>query len=215
MKISASTNPPEIALLKSYISSLNMKDIDFIHADIMDGKFVESKTFDHKMIAKLREVTSIPFDVHLMTLSPQRKIKKYVKAGADIVTVHYEAFKKEKQLIKTLQRIRKLGAFAGLSFRPDTSVEKILPYLSYVDVLLVMSVMPGKSGQTFMPETLQKIEQINAYLLAEDLSLAVEVDGGVNDKNISALKALDVNMVVLGNYLYSSKNIDESIEKIK
>lgn len=215
MKISASTNPPEIALLKSYISSLNMKDIDFIHADIMDGKFVESKTFDHKMIAKLREVTSIPFDVHLMTLSPQRKIKKYVKAGADIVTVHYEAFKKEKQLIKTLQRIRKLGAFAGLSFRPDTSVEKILPYLSYVDVLLVMSVMPGKSGQTFMPETLQKIEQINAYLLAEDLSLAVEVDGGVNDKNISALKALDVNMVVLGNYLYSSKNIDEAIEKIK
>ena len=215
MKISASTNPPEIALLKSYISSLNMKDIDFIHADIMDGKFVESKTFDHKMIAKLREVTSIPFDVHLMTLSPQRKIKKYVKAGADIVTVHYEAFKKEKQLIKTLQRIRKLGAFAGLSFRPDTSIEKILPYLSYVDVLLVMSVMPGKSGQTFMPETLQKIEQINAYLLAEDLSLAVEVDGGVNDKNISALKALDVNMVVLGNYLYSSKNIDESIEKIK
>ena len=215
MKISASTNPPEIALLKSYISSLNMKDIDFIHADIMDGKFVESKTFDHKMIAKLREVTSIPFDVHLMTLSPQRKIKKYIKAGADIVTVHYEAFKNEKQLIKTLQRIRKLGAFAGLSFRPDTSVEKILPYLSYVDVLLVMSVMPGKSGQTFMPETLQRIEQINAYLLAEDLSLAVEVDGGVNDKNIAALKALDVNMVVLGSYLYSSQNIDEAIEKIK
>ena len=114
-----------------------------------------------------------------------------------------------------MQRIRKLGAFAGLSFRPDTSVEKILPYLSYVDVLLVMSVMPGKSGQTFMPETLQRIEQINAYLLAEDLSLAVEVDGGVNDKNIAALKALDVNMVVLGSYLYSSQNIDEAIEKIK
>ena len=215
MKISASTNPPEIALLKNYISSLNMKDIDFIHADIMDGKFVENKTFDHKMIIKLREVTSIPFDVHLMTLSPQKKIKKYIKAGADIVTIHYETFKDGKHLIKTLQRIRKLGAFAGLSFRPDTSVEAILPYLSYVDVLLVMSVMPGKSGQTFMPETLQRIEQINAYLLEEDLSLAIEVDGGVNDKNIASLKALDVNMVVLGNYLYSSKNIDEAIEKIK
>ena len=215
MKISASTNPPSQALLKGYVAQLNSEDVDFIHVDIMDGKFVSNKTFDYKFMASLREVTSIPFDVHLMTINPQRTIKKYIKAGADIVSVHYEAFKNDKSIQKTLQKIRKLGGFAGLSFRPSTPVENILPLLPYVDVLLVMSVEPGKSGQQFILETLNRLDIINSYIKEQCLTLVVEVDGGVNEKNIKFLKERGVDMVVLGNYLFTSKHLAKSIDKIK
>ena len=215
MKISASTNPPKIENLQEYLSKLNMQDIDFVHVDIMDGKFVSTKTFDYKFLPKLREVTSLPFDVHLMTEKPKRKVKKYIKNGADILTVHYESFKNAKSVQKTLQNIRKHGAFAGLSFRPDTNIEEVLPLVPFADVLLVMSVMPGKSGQEFMQETLSTLDRVNQYLKEHDLSVVVEVDGGVNDINITELKKRGVGMVVVGSYLYNSKDYAKAIKFIK
>ena len=215
MKISASTNPPKVEDLPKYLSRLNMQDIDFVHVDVMDGKFVENKTFDYKMLPKLREVTSLPFDVHLMVEKPKRIVKKYIKNGAGILTVHYESFKNAKGVQKTLQNIRKQGAFAGLSLRPDTDVENILPLIPFADVLLVMSVMPGKSGQEFMPQTLDRLDRINSYLKENDLSVVLEVDGGINDKNILELKKRGVGMVVVGSYLHNSEDYAKAIKFIK
>ena len=216
IKVSASTNPPKtIGELTEYIKKLNGTDVDFIHCDVMDGKFVKSKTFGSKVVKFINKLTEKTLDVHLIVKHPTFKLKSFVKAGADILTVHYEAYKNKNKLIKVLQKIRKMGAFAGLSFNPNTSVLEILPYIVYCDMLLVMSVVPGKSGQEFMPEALARIGTINEFLKEQNLSVQIEVDGGVNDKNIDKLKQLNVNSVVVGSYLYNSKDYKKAIKALK
>lgn len=216
IKVSASTNPPKtLGELTEYIKQLNKTDVDFIHCDVMDGKFVKSKTFGAKVVKFINKLTDKTLDVHLMVKHPTFKLKGFVKAGADILTVHYEAYKNKTKLIKVLQNIRKMGAFAGLSFNPNTSVLEILPYIVYCDMLLVMSVVPGKSGQQFMPEALARIGTINEFLKEQNLSVQIEVDGGVNDKNVDKLKQLNVNSVVVGSYLYNSKDYKKAIKALK
>jgi len=216
IKVSASTNPPKtIQELVEYIKDLNTTDVDYIHCDIMDGKFVKAKTFGSKVVKFINQITDKTLDVHLMVKHPTFKLKGFVKAGADILTIHYEAYKDKNKIVKILQKIRKLGAFAGLSFNPSTSVLEILPYLVYCDMLLVMSVVPGKSGQDFMPEALARIDTINRFLKEQNLSVQIEVDGGVNDKNIDKLKQLNVNSVVVGSYLYNSKDYKKAIKALK
>jgi len=150
-----------------------------------------------------------------MVKNPAGKIKKYIKAGADILTIHYESIKNKKKIVDVLQKIKKLGAFAGLSFNPTTSVLEILPYIYFCDMLLVMSVIPGKSGQEFMPETLVRLDTINKFLKKQKMDVVLEVDGGVNDRNINLLKEKNVDSVVLGNYLYTSGDLKTAVSKIK
>lgn len=216
IKVSASTNPPKtIEELTEYIKQLNETDVDFIHCDVMDGKFVKAKTFGAKVVKFINKLTDKTLDVHLMVKHPTFKLRGFVKAGADILTVHYEAYKNKTKLIKVLQKIRKMGSFAGLSFNPNTSVLEILPYLVYCDMLLVMSVVPGKSGQEFMPEAVARLVTINEFLKEQNISVQIEVDGGVNDKNIEKLKQLNVNSVVVGSYLYNSKDYKKAIKALK
>lgn len=215
IKISASTNPPKLNELNDYIVKLDKEDIDYIHCDVMDGRFVKAKTFGPRKVAEINRLTEKTLDVHLMVKNPAHKIKKYVKAGADILTIHYESIKNKKKIVDILQNIKKLGAFAGLSFNPTTSVLEILPYIYFCDMLLVMSVIPGKSGQEFMPETLVRLDTINKFLKKQKMDVVLEVDGGVNDKNVSLLKEKNVDSVVLGNYLYTSGDLKNAISKIK
>ncbi len=215
IKISASTNPPKISELNDYIMKLNETDVDYIHCDVMDGHFVKAKTFGAKKVAQIKAITSKPLDVHLMVKRPQNKIKKYAKAGAEIITIHYESLKNKKKIINILQNIKKEGAFAGLSFNPTTSVLEILPYIYFCDMLLVMSVIPGKSGQEFMPETYVRLETINKFLKKQKMDVVVEVDGGVNDKNIANLIEKKVDSVVMGNFLYKAKNLKNTVKKLK
>lgn len=215
IKISASTNPPKLEDLNEYIQKLNQTEVDYIHCDVMDGKFVKAKTFNHKKVAQIKALTDKKLDVHLMVKNPKNKIKKYAKAGADILTIHYESFKNKGKIIDILQKIKKEGVFAGLSFNPTTSVLEILPYIYFCDMLLVMSVVPGKSGQEFMPETLVRLDTILKFLKKQKMEVAIEVDGGVNDKNLPLLKEKKVDSVVMGNYLYTAKNLKKTIEKLK
>ena len=215
IKISASTNPPKLNELNDYIIKLDKEDIDYIHCDVMDGRFVKAKTFGPKKVSEINKLTQKTLDVHLMVKNPARKIKKYIKAGADILTIHYESIKNKKKIVDVLQNIKKLGAFAGLSFNPTTSVLEILPYIYFCDMLLVMSVVPGKSGQEFMPETLVRLDTINKFLKKQKMDVVLEVDGGVNDKNVNLLKEKNVNSVVLGNYLYTSGDLKNAIKNIK
>jgi len=215
IKISASTNPPKLNELNEYIIKLDKEDIDYIHCDVMDGRFVKAKTFGPRKVAEINRLTEKTLDVHLMVKNPAGKIKKYIKAGADILTIHYESIKNKKKIVDVLQKIKKLGAFAGLSFNPTTSVLEILPYIYFCDMLLVMSVIPGKSGQEFMPETLVRLDTINKFLKKQKMDVVLEVDGGVNDRNINLLKEKNVDSVVLGNYLYTSGDLKTAVSKIK
>lgn len=215
ISISASTNPPKIEDLPNYIKKLDKTNVDYIHCDVMDGKFVENVTFNHKMLKTINTLTTKKLDVHLMVTNPSGKIKKYIKNGADIVTIHYEAYKNKKKLLKDLLNIRKFGAFAGLSFNPSTNVTEILPFLYFCDMLLVMSVVPGKSGQTFISETFDRLKQITTFLKSQEIEVIIEVDGGVNNQNLPKLKQLGVNSVVMGNFLYSSSNLSKTINEVK
>ena len=201
--LSASTNPPQ------------SKDLlDYIHCDVMDGKFVSSKTIDHRVVDKINKITHKPLDVHLMVQKPWRVVGKYIKNGADIVSVHYEAFDSSKLLQKTLCKIRRKGAFASIVINPNTQIADIEPFLPYCDMVLVMSVEPGKSGQTFIPQTLQKLEELQKVIKKQGINLVVEVDGGVNLDNAPELKSLGANIIVMGMALYSSENKLQLVEQI-
>lgn len=215
MLISASTNPPKLEDLTAYIEKLNKTDVDYIHCDVMDGEFVSTKTFSHKTVKEIKSQTSKPLDVHLMTKNPEKTYKKYIKAGANILTVHFEAFKNKDKLVKVLSNIRKKGCFAGLSFKPETKINEILPLIPFCDLLLVMSVTPGKSGQEFLSQTYKRLDEINTYLKEQKLEIVIEVDGGVKDENLVKLKEKGVQMVVMGNFLFLSKDLKQSVENIK
>ena len=216
MLLSASTNPPRTKEeMFDYIKKLNKTQVDFIHCDVMDGNFVSAKTYDYKTVKDISKITNKKLDVHLMVKSPSLKLKKYAKAGAYSITIHYEAYKNKKKLIRDLQKIKKYGCFAGLSFNPATSVLDILPYIFYCDMLLVMSVVPGKSGQEFMNETLLRLDTINKFLKKQKLETVVEVDGGVNLDVLPQLISRQVSSVVVGAFLYKSKNLQKQVYNIK
>lgn len=205
MLVSASTNPPKtLEEMYRYIRRMSISKADYIHCDVMDGKFVRAHTFNYKVVKVIKGITSLPLDVHLMTATP--KIKEYIEAGADILTVHYESFKDKKALILALKNIRKGKAKAGLSIKPKTDIDEILPYVKYCDVILVMSVNPGKSGQKFLPSTYDRIKNLRKFIALHNLHVIIEVDGGVNYNIASKLSKCGVSMIVCGSYLYKSRD---------
>ena len=214
MKISVSTNPPKSEDLFDYIGCLNTLGIDSIHCDVMDGIFVPATTFNYKTIKEIRKVTSLPLDVHLM-ISNLKTIKKYIKAGADCITIHFEALKDIAHGQSLLLKINKMGIKSGLAINPQTKVDDIIPLLSYVNQIVVMTVEPGKSGQKMIIECLNKIKQIKKQLKILGINdVMIMVDGGVNDKNIALVKNAKADIVAVGNYLYNSNNRFEAVEKL-
>jgi len=210
VKIAPSTDPAEnLDELLKYAEELEPL-AHFLHVDVMDGKFVEKTTLNSKDVEVLNSNTSLMLDVHLMAENPD--VKSYILAGANIVTVHYEAFEDKKNLISTLKEIRSLGALAGLSLKPKTDILDIVPYLSLIDIVLVMSVEPGKSGQKFINETIKKVVDLRNYI--NDDPIQIEVDGGINPQVAKKLIMAGANILVSGNYIYSSKNRKEAINSL-
>lgn len=188
---------------------------DFLHCDIMDGKFVENTTFDSRVVAKINNNTLIPLDVHLMTSEPLASLDDYLKAGANIVTVHYEAFKNKKDLLAAFKLIRSYHALAGFSFKPKTSINEIKSYLFYADVVLLMSVEPGVSGQQLIESTYQRLKELNQFRHDNNLNYKIEIDGGVNDQNAHLLSELGADMLVSGNFVYKAADRAKAIKKLK
>ena len=216
IKISVSTNPPPIDEMLDYVQKVSKTDVDFIHCDVMDGRFVPAKTFDHKSVEKIDLITEKPLDVHLMVKNPCCKIKKYAKVGADIITVHFESFRCKRCFVRCLQKIYKLGVKAGISFCPTTQVEDIKKYLPYCQHVLVMSVVPGKSGQKFIEESYDRVKQLKTIINEMGLDdITIEIDGGVNDTNIAKLSKLGVDMFVVGNHIYKQENLVKAVEELK
>ncbi len=181
----------------------------YLHVDVMDGKFVPSISFGMPVIKSIRSASDIVFDVHLMIEEPIRYIKEFAESGADIITVHLEACEDVKA---TIDKIHSFGLKAGLSIKPKTEVEALIPYLDQVDMILMMSVEPGFGGQKYIEESTGRIEKVRAMLKERNLSTDLEVDGGINVDNVDNVLKAGVNVVVAGSAIFGG-NIKEKTRK--
>ena len=187
----------------------------WIHFDVMDGKFVPATTFDISEIKNLLSQTKVTKDVHLMIKNPRAMVKSYIDAGADNVTFHYEACKDNIEVSAVIDMIHQYGAKAGMSIKPGTDVNAILPFLSKLDLVLVMSVEPGKGGQKFIGKSLKKINLLYKYKNENNLkNLLIEVDGGINDKTLGKCVKNGANVLVVGSYLFNHPDYVDRFKKI-
>ena len=186
---------------------------DVIHADVMDGVFVPNITFGIKMIADIRKRTTLPIDAHLMIVEPIKYVKRFAEAGADYITVHYEACK--ENLEKTLLEIKNAGAKCGVVINPDTSVDKIESVIPMCDMVLIMSVFPGFGGQKFIETVLPKVKRVREIIEKQDKEILLEIDGGITTENIQTVLDAGANVIVAGNTVFKAEDKAKTIKMLK
>ena len=192
------------------LTLLDKTDTDYIHVDVMDGKFVPNKTMPFSEMKHISEYTSKRLDVHLMVVDPSKYIPLYAELNTEYITFHVEV---DEEIEKDLKMIKDYSIKCGLSIKPDTKVSSLIPYLPYLDLILIMSVEPGKGGQSFIPESEDKIKEVRALLDSYNIDAIINVDGGINDKTIS--KCRDADMVAAGSYVVLSDNFQEKISSLR
>ena len=194
------------------LNELSKAKVDMLHLDVMDNKFVPNKTFDYTFVKKMKEKTNFILDTHLMIEHPELYYKEYIDAGTDYLTFHVEATANPSKLIDL---IHNENVKAGVSIKPQTPVDAIIPLLEKVDLVLVMSVEPGFGGQKFIPSTLDKIKQLSQIKKEKNLSFLIEVDGGINEDNANLVKEAGCDAIVVGSYLMNSESIVDTYIKLK
>ena len=209
--ISPSILSADFANLEQDIKLVQKFGADWIHVDVMDGHFVPNITIGVPVVASLRKVTDLPLDVHLMIENPKKYVEPFAKAGADILTFHYEAVNGDDEIIELIKYIKSFGIRAGISIKPKTQPEKVFKFLPMLDLVLVMTVEPGFGGQSFMSDCAKKIK----LLRDENKDIIIQVDGGINDKTGKICKDYGANSLVAGNYIYKSSDIKEAIRLLK
>jgi len=214
IKISPSILSADFSKLGSEIQDLEKAKADLIHIDVMDGHFVPNITIGPEVIKKLRKYTSLPFDVHLMISPVHDFIKKFAKAGADIITIHPEA---TTDLISSIKEIKSYNKKVGISLNPETSVDKVLSVLNIIDLVLVMSVNPGFGGQTFIENTLDKVRLLRKEIDEKKLKVQIEIDGGINFENSKMAKKAGVNILVSGTTIFKENkgNLKKNIQLLR
>ena len=212
IKIAPSILSADFANLEKEISILNNSDADYIHVDVMDGHFVRNLTFGPPVIEKIRKYSKKPFDVHLMIKSVEQYIESYSKAGGDIITIHPET---ADNLDNAISKIKSLGKKVGISLNPDISLDKVLPVLKKIDLVLIMSVYPGFAGQKFIPAVLDKVKTLREKIDKENLNVEIEIDGGINIDTAKLAKKAGANVLVAGTAVYENNMVFENIKKLK
>ncbi len=183
---------------------------EYLHIDVMDGIFVPSISFGMPLIKSIRETSEQFFDVHLMIVEPERYIQEFVECGADGITFHLEATEHAERVI---EEIHAKGAEVGISIKPKTPVEAVYPYLDKVEMILIMSVEPGFGGQTFIPESYERIRQLRNYIDEKGLSVKIEVDGGLGKKNVREVIDAGANVCVAGSAVFKKRSISDNISQ--
>ncbi len=213
VKIAPSILSADFSRMGEEVLSLEKSGADLVHCDVMDGVFVNNITFGIKMVEDLRKITKLPLDCHLMIVHPEKYVERFVKAGADIVTVHYEAC--QDNLKEVLGLIKASGARCGAVINPDTPVEKIKEVVPLCDMVLVMSVFPGFGGQKFIPSALDKVRELRAMIDELGGRIDLQIDGGVTAENVEEIKAAGANVIVAGSAVFKAKDRGEMIAKLK
>lgn len=208
--VSPSILSADFANLERDIKAVENAGADWIHVDVMDGHFVPNITIGVPVVKSIRKVTKLPLDVHLMIENPEKYVEPFVKAGADIITFHYEAAGEKSREI--LKMIKSFGVKAGISIKPKTSPDKIFNLLTTADMVLVMTVEPGFGGQSFMPDCAEKIPYIKKN---SPQNMIIQVDGGINAETANVCTRLGANSLVAGSYVYKSDDIKTAIDSLR
>ena len=191
---------------------ISVKTARWLHFDVMDGKFVANKTYDHELVKTIKAYSNQFFDVHLMIENPEDYYSDYVSAGADLITFHYEATNDIFNLIKA---IKATNTKVGISIKPDTDVRVLDPFLIDLDLILIMSVEPGKGGQKFIPESADKIKYLADKRANFNYNYLIEVDGGINLETAKTVKNSGCDVIVVGSFLFNQKDRQSLIEDLE
>ncbi len=208
--LSPSLLSADFARLGEQIDILNKKQVKYLHFDVMDGIFVPNISIGIPVLQSVRKITDSVLDVHLMITKPERYIKAFSDAGADIINIHYEATDCHSEIFK---QIRDLGKSPAITIKPKTDWTEIIPFLPQVDMVLVMSVEPGFDGQSFIESSLDAVKSLAEYRSANNLNYTIEIDGGINLDNVTRVIDAGVDVVVAGSSVFSKGDLAEQTDK--
>lgn len=210
--ISPSILASDFANLQKEIEMLNESKADWIHVDIMDGRFVPNISFGFPVCEAVKRHAQKPLDVHLMIVEPEKYLEAFKKAGAHVLTVHYEAC---THLHRTLQQIKSLGCKAGVALNPHTPVHVLSDVIQDIDLVLIMSVNPGFGGQSFIPHTYRKVAELKKLIQERQTNTLIEIDGGVSEKNAAALLHEGADVLVAGSFVFNAADPIQTIQSLK
>ena len=212
VRIAPSILSSDFSRLGEEIRAVEAAGADWIHIDVMDGRFVPNITIGPLIVKAIRGITKLPFDVHLMIVEPEKYVDAFAEAGADTITVHVEA---SPHLHRTLQHIRALKKRAGVVINPGTHEDALRYVLAYADLILVMSVNPGFGGQSFIPEVLPKVAAIRKMIDASGRAIDLEIDGGISEKTARMATEAGARVLVAGNAVFTGGHYEEAIAKLR